>query len=62
LTRSLADFAKIVETFDSKGISFVSITQQSIRRWQTYRGDEAIHTASKKTFAQVATERIATND
>jgi site-specific DNA recombinase len=28
LTRSLADFAKIVETFDSKGISFVSITQQ----------------------------------
>jgi DNA modification methylase len=33
-----------------------------IRRWQTYRGDEAIHTASKKTFAQVATGRIATND
>jgi site-specific DNA recombinase len=28
LTRSLADFAKIVETFDSKGVSFVSITQQ----------------------------------
>jgi DNA modification methylase len=34
----------------------------AIRRWQTYRGDEAIHTASKKTFAQVATEMIATND
>jgi DNA modification methylase len=34
----------------------------AIRRWQTYRGDEAIHTASKKTFAQVATERTATND
>ena len=28
LTRSLADFAKIVETFDSKGGSFVSVTQQ----------------------------------
>jgi site-specific DNA recombinase len=28
LTRSLSDFAKIVETFDSKGITFVSVTQQ----------------------------------
>jgi DNA invertase Pin-like site-specific DNA recombinase len=28
LTRSLADFAKIVEIFDQKGISFVSVTQQ----------------------------------
>jgi DNA invertase Pin-like site-specific DNA recombinase len=28
LTRSLADFAKIVEKFDKKGISFVSVTQQ----------------------------------
>ena len=28
LTRSLADFAKIVETFDKQGISFVSVTQQ----------------------------------
>jgi len=28
LTRSLADFAKIVEKFDKQGISFVSITQQ----------------------------------
>jgi DNA invertase Pin-like site-specific DNA recombinase len=27
LTRSLADFARIVELFDAKGISFVSITQ-----------------------------------
>jgi DNA invertase Pin-like site-specific DNA recombinase len=27
LTRSLADFAKIVERFDAKGISFVSVTQ-----------------------------------
>jgi site-specific DNA recombinase len=28
LTRSLFDFAKIVEAFDAKGVSFVSITQQ----------------------------------
>ncbi|HEX2653259.1 MAG TPA: recombinase family protein [Xanthobacteraceae bacterium] len=28
LTRSLADFAKLVETFDSRSISFVAVTQQ----------------------------------
>ncbi len=28
LTRSLADFAKIVELFDAQGVSFVSVTQQ----------------------------------
>ncbi len=28
LTRSLADFAKIIELFDSKQVSFVSVTQQ----------------------------------
>jgi DNA invertase Pin-like site-specific DNA recombinase len=28
LTRSLADFAKMVESFDSHGVSFVSVTQQ----------------------------------
>jgi site-specific DNA recombinase len=28
LTRSLADFAKIIEQFDSQSISFVSVTQQ----------------------------------
>ena len=28
LTRSLADFAKIVEQFDKSGVSFVSVTQQ----------------------------------
>ena len=27
LTRSLTDFAKIVETFDARGVSFVSVTQ-----------------------------------
>jgi DNA invertase Pin-like site-specific DNA recombinase len=28
LTRSLADFAKLVETFEAHGVSFVSVTQQ----------------------------------
>ncbi|CAG0938896.1 DNA-invertase hin [Gammaproteobacteria bacterium] len=28
LTRSLADFAKLVEVFDAQGVSFVSVTQQ----------------------------------
>jgi DNA invertase Pin-like site-specific DNA recombinase len=28
LTRSLGDFAKIVEVFDTRGVSFVSVTQQ----------------------------------
>ena len=28
LTRSLADFAKIIEQFDAKGVTFVSVTQQ----------------------------------
>jgi DNA invertase Pin-like site-specific DNA recombinase len=28
LTRSLADFAKIIERFDNQGVSFVSVTQQ----------------------------------
>jgi DNA invertase Pin-like site-specific DNA recombinase len=27
LTRSLADFAKLVELFDAQGVSFVSVTQ-----------------------------------
>jgi DNA invertase Pin-like site-specific DNA recombinase len=27
LTRSLADFAKLVELFDASGVSFVSVTQ-----------------------------------
>jgi site-specific DNA recombinase len=28
LTRSLADFAKMVEIFDANGVSFVAVTQQ----------------------------------
>ena len=28
LTRSLADFAKLIELFDANGVSFVSVTQQ----------------------------------
>jgi DNA invertase Pin-like site-specific DNA recombinase len=36
LTRSLTDFAKIIEAFDQKGVSFVSVTQQFIPppRWE----------------------------
>jgi hypothetical protein len=30
LTRSLADFAKMVEMFDARGVSFVAVTQQFI--------------------------------
>ena len=35
LTRSLADFAKIVELFDAPGVSFVSVTQafNTTTRW-----------------------------
>jgi site-specific DNA recombinase len=35
LTRSLADFAKLVELFDQNAVSFVSVTQQFIQppRW-----------------------------
>jgi site-specific DNA recombinase len=32
LTRSLADFAKLVERLDAADASFVSVTQPSIRR------------------------------
>src|SRR3954451_19963545 len=28
LTRSLADFARVIELFDAEGVSFVSVTQQ----------------------------------
>src|SRR6266852_3782227 len=36
LTRSLADFAKIVEVFDAKGVSFVSVTHAN-KKGQRYR-------------------------
>ena len=41
LTRSLGDFAKIVEVFDNRGVSFVSVTQAfntttSMGRFQRY--------------------------
>jgi DNA modification methylase len=34
----------------------------AIRRWQNYTGGEAVHTATKKTFAQIAAERTAADD
>jgi hypothetical protein len=39
LTRSLADFAKIVEVLDTHGVSFVSVTQQfnTPARWGASR-------------------------
>src|SRR5262245_5764439 len=37
LTRSLADFAKLVELFDGHGVSFVSVTQQPRPRWEGSR-------------------------
>ena len=35
LTRSLTDFARIIETFDARGVSFVSVTSSSTppTRW-----------------------------
>ena len=36
LTRSLADFAKIVEVFDKHDVSFVSVTQQGVVRLTGY--------------------------
>jgi DNA invertase Pin-like site-specific DNA recombinase len=38
LTRSLADFAKLVELFDAHGVSFVSVTQQFKHRYLLLRG------------------------
>jgi site-specific DNA recombinase len=32
LTRSLADFARLVEIFDTQGVSFVSVNSNSTRR------------------------------
>jgi len=32
LTRSLADFAKLVERFNAQDVSFVSVTQHSIHQ------------------------------
>jgi DNA modification methylase len=34
----------------------------AIRRWQKYTGNEAVHAATNKTFAQIAAERTGTND
>jgi len=33
LTRSLADFSKMVEVFERYGVSFVSVPSSSRRRW-----------------------------
>ena len=41
LTRSLADFAKLVELFDAHGVSFVSVTQQFNTTTSMGRSNEA---------------------
>jgi site-specific DNA recombinase len=47
LTRSLADFAKMVEVFDARGVSFVAVTQQ-------------FNTTTRCTFGAVAWRRDRT--
>ena len=42
LTRSLADFAKLVELFDEHGVSFVSVTQQPVRCSAAYRSKRSL--------------------
>src|ERR1700745_3346366 len=58
LTRSLADFAKIVELFDAHGVSFVSVTQQ----FNTTPSMGRLHLHVLLSFAQcereVTAERI----
>ncbi len=47
LTRSLADFAKLVELFDAHGVSFISVTQAFNRITSMGRRGEA--TAARRT-------------
>src|SRR5437016_4371005 len=66
LTRSLADFAKIVEILDARGASFVSVTQQfntttSMGRLtlnvQRRRFDEALNVALSKPLSLMLGDR-----
>ena len=56
LTRSLFDFAKIVEAFDAKGVSFVSITQQF--NTTTSMGRLTLNVLFAQFEREVAGERI----
>ena len=59
LTRSLADFAKIVEVFDAQGASFVSVTQALSARWEHLPTD-TLHDLTRSILvrAQVHADRI----
>jgi hypothetical protein len=50
LTRSLADFAKLVELFDTHGVSFVSVTQQFNTTTSRLRSAAALLIVRSATF------------
>ena len=56
LTRSLADFAKLVERFDRAGISFVSVTKQS--NTATSMGRLTLNVSFAQFEREVTAERI----
>jgi len=53
LTRSLADFARVVGIFDAQGVRFVSVTQQYTRKALP----EPLHRWSGLTAASMASHR-----
>src|SRR5689334_25129207 len=58
LTRSLADFAKLVELFDAHGVSFVSVTQQFNTTTSTGRLTLNVLLSFAQFEREVTSERI----
>ena len=58
LTRSLADFAKLVELFDAHGVSFISVTQAF--NTTTSKGRRGEATAARRT-KRMSDEALATD-
>jgi site-specific DNA recombinase len=58
LTRSLADFAKLVELFDAHGVSFVSVTQQFNTTTSTGRLSLNVLLSFAQFEREVTSERI----
>src|SRR4029078_7558587 len=58
LTRSLADFAKLVELFDAHGASFVSVTQQFHSTTSMGRLTRHVLLSFAQVEREVAAERI----
>ena len=59
LTRSLADFAKMVEVFDARGVSFVAVTQQLNTTTSMGRGERAYsgrHARATRTSSSVTSK------